>query len=94
MAGSGAVIDVCGVITRVIRDAEDRIRGLGYFSTVAVNVRDGSGPGRAIVDVEGFEEQTQDGEARASDALAVLRIDVDAAVDDHVDAGAVGGGEP
>jgi outer membrane protein insertion porin family len=44
--------------TREIREAEDRIRGLGYFSNVAVNVRDGSGPGRAIVDVEVEDQPT------------------------------------
>ncbi|MEM8569548.1 MAG: outer membrane protein assembly factor BamA [Pseudomonadota bacterium] len=36
---------------REVRDAEDRIRGLGYFSSVNVAVRDGAGPESAIVDV-------------------------------------------
>ncbi|MCB1354690.1 MAG: outer membrane protein assembly factor BamA [Rhodobacteraceae bacterium] len=44
--------------TREIRGAEDRIRGLGYFKNVAVNVRDGSGSGRAIVDVQVEEQPT------------------------------------
>jgi outer membrane protein insertion porin family len=43
---------------REIRDAEDRIRGLGYFSSATVEVRDGSGPGRAIVDVQVEEQST------------------------------------
>ncbi|WP_424926707.1 outer membrane protein assembly factor BamA [Amaricoccus tamworthensis] len=44
--------------TREIRDAEDRIRGLGYFSNVNVAVRDGSGPGRALVGVNVEEQGT------------------------------------
>ncbi|WP_424932133.1 outer membrane protein assembly factor BamA [Amaricoccus macauensis] len=44
--------------TREVREAEDRIRGLGYFSNVAMNVRDGSGPGEAIVDVKVEEQPT------------------------------------
>lgn len=44
--------------TREVREAEDRIRGLGYFSSVVVDVRDGAGPGEAIVDVEVEEQPT------------------------------------
>jgi outer membrane protein insertion porin family len=44
--------------TREVGDAEDRIRGLGYFSNVTVDVRDGSAPGRAIVDVNVEEQAT------------------------------------
>lgn len=44
--------------TREVRNAEDRIRGLGYFSTVAVNVQDGTSPERAIIDVEVEDQST------------------------------------
>ncbi len=43
---------------REVRQAEDRIRGLRYFSTADVGVREGSAPGRAIIDVEVEEEPT------------------------------------
>ncbi len=43
---------------REVRDAEDRIRGLGYFETVTVDVQEGSSPGRALVDVEVEETST------------------------------------
>lgn len=43
---------------REIRAAEDRIRGLGYFETATVQVRDGSAPDRALVLVEVEEQST------------------------------------
>lgn len=43
---------------REIRGAEDRIRGLGYFKTATVQVRDGSTPDRALVDVSVEEQST------------------------------------
>jgi outer membrane protein insertion porin family len=43
---------------REIRDAEDRIRGLGYFKTATVNVRPGTTPDRALVLVEVEEQPT------------------------------------
>jgi outer membrane protein insertion porin family len=43
---------------REIRDAEDRINGLGYFETATVNVLPGSEPGRALVDVQVVEQPT------------------------------------
>jgi outer membrane protein insertion porin family len=44
--------------SREVRDAEDRIRGLGYFKEVSVNVREGSAPGYALVDVNVEEQPT------------------------------------
>ncbi len=44
--------------TREVRNAEDRIRGLGYFSNVEVTVQDGSSPERAIVNVEVEDQST------------------------------------
>lgn len=44
--------------TREIRAAEDRIRGLGYFSTARVTVREGSNPNAAIIRVEVEEQPT------------------------------------
>jgi outer membrane protein insertion porin family len=44
--------------SREIRDAEDRIKGLGYFKTATVNVRPGSDPNHALVDVEVEEQPT------------------------------------
>jgi outer membrane protein insertion porin family len=44
--------------TREIRAAEDRIRGLGFFERVAVQVREGSTPTSAIVRVEVEEAPT------------------------------------
>lgn len=41
---------------REVRDAEDRIRGLNYFKSAAVNVQPGSDPGKALIDVA-LEEQ-------------------------------------
>jgi len=43
---------------REIRNAEDQIRGLGYFSTATVSVREGSTPDRALVLVEVEEQST------------------------------------
>ncbi len=43
---------------REIRDAEDQIRGLGYFSAATVSVREGSTPDRALVLVEVEEQST------------------------------------
>ncbi len=43
---------------REVRDAEDRIRGLGYFETATVDVQEGSSPGRALVSVEVEETST------------------------------------
>ncbi|MEP3346030.1 MAG: outer membrane protein assembly factor BamA [Litoreibacter sp.] len=42
---------------RAIRDAAERIRALGYFSTADVNTRQGSGPEQVVVDVD-VEETT------------------------------------
>ncbi|SFR48909.1 outer membrane protein assembly factor BamA [Litoreibacter janthinus] len=42
---------------REIRDAAERIRALGYFSTADVNTRQGSGPEQVVVDVD-VEETT------------------------------------
>lgn len=44
--------------TREIRAAEDRIRGLGYFSNARVTVREGSNPNAAIIRVEVEEQPT------------------------------------
>lgn len=44
--------------SREIRDAENRIKGLGYFKEASVNVREGSGPGYALVDVQVEEQPT------------------------------------
>lgn len=43
---------------REIRNAEDRIRGLGFFKTAAVSVQPGSEPGRALVKVDVEEQPT------------------------------------
>jgi outer membrane protein insertion porin family len=43
---------------REIRAAEDRIRGLGYFSTANVSVRQGAAPNSAVVRVEVEEQPT------------------------------------
>jgi outer membrane protein insertion porin family len=43
---------------REVREAEDRINGLGYFQTATVSVREGSTPGRALVLVEVEEQPT------------------------------------
>jgi len=43
---------------REIRQAEDRIRALGYFANSAVTVREGSSPSRALVGVEVEEQPT------------------------------------
>jgi outer membrane protein insertion porin family len=43
---------------REIEEAEDRIRGLGYFEEANVTVRDGTEPGQAIVAVEVEEQST------------------------------------
>ncbi len=43
---------------REIRGAEDRIRGLGYFSRAQVNVGEGSSADRALVSVEVEEQPT------------------------------------
>jgi outer membrane protein insertion porin family len=43
---------------REIRDAEDRINGLGYFETASVQVREGSTPDQALVLVEVEEQPT------------------------------------
>jgi outer membrane protein insertion porin family len=43
---------------REVRDAENRIRALDYFGNVAVQVREGSAPQRAIIDVEVEEQPT------------------------------------
>jgi outer membrane protein insertion porin family len=43
---------------REIRNAENRIRGLEYFSEVAVSVREGSSPARALIGVEVEEQPT------------------------------------
>ena len=44
--------------SREIKDAEDRINGLGYFKEASVNVREGSAPGYALVDVRVEEQPT------------------------------------
>ncbi len=44
--------------SREIRDAEDRIKGLGYFKEASVSVREGSGPGFALVNVQVEEQPT------------------------------------
>jgi outer membrane protein insertion porin family len=43
---------------REVRDAEDRIRGLGYFKTAAVSVRPGAAPDQALIQVEVEEQPT------------------------------------
>ncbi len=43
---------------REIRRAENRIRGLGLFSRIAVRVREGSSSDQAIIDVDVEEERT------------------------------------
>ena len=44
--------------SREIRDAEDRINGLGYFKTATVNVRPGTTEDQALVDVVVEEQPT------------------------------------
>lgn len=44
--------------SREVKDAEDRINGLGYFKEASVNVREGSGPGYALIDVQVEEQPT------------------------------------
>lgn len=44
--------------SREIREAEDDIRGLGYFETVNVAVRQGTGPQQALVQVQVEEQPT------------------------------------
>lgn len=44
--------------SREIRDAQNRIEGLQFFKTTQVNVRQGSEPGKALVDVEVEEQPT------------------------------------
>ena len=44
--------------SREIRDAEDRIKGLGYFKEASVSVREGSAQGYALVDVQVEEQPT------------------------------------
>ncbi len=43
---------------REIRDAEDRINGLGYFKTATVDVRPGSEEGKALIAVQVEEQPT------------------------------------
>jgi outer membrane protein insertion porin family len=43
---------------REINEAQDRIRGLGYFSEANVNVRPGTTPNQALVEVEVEEQPT------------------------------------
>ncbi len=44
--------------SREVRNAENRIRGLDYFKTVAVSVSEGSAPSRALIGVEVEEQPT------------------------------------
>jgi len=44
--------------SREVKDAEDRINALGYFKQATVNVREGSAPGYALVDVHVEEQPT------------------------------------
>ncbi|RED13213.1 outer membrane protein assembly factor BamA [Pontivivens insulae] len=41
-----------------VRETADRLRGLGYFQDVAVNVSEGSAPDQAVIDVEVEEQLT------------------------------------
>lgn len=43
---------------RLIREAAERIRALGFFGNAGVNARDGTQPGQIIVDVEVEEQPT------------------------------------
>jgi outer membrane protein insertion porin family len=43
---------------REVREAEDRINGLGYFESASVEVVEGSSPGRALILVEVEEQPT------------------------------------
>ena len=43
---------------RLIREAAERIRALGFFGTAGVNAREGTQPGQIIVDVEVEEQPT------------------------------------
>ena len=44
--------------SREIKDAEDRIKGLGYFKNASVTVQPGSDPNHALVDVQVEEQPT------------------------------------
>jgi outer membrane protein insertion porin family len=44
--------------SREVREAEDRIRGLGYFKEASVNVREGTTPDLALIDVRVEEQPT------------------------------------
>ncbi|MFO1140867.1 MAG: outer membrane protein assembly factor BamA [Amaricoccus sp.] len=44
--------------SREIKDAEDRIKGLGYFKNATVSVQPGSDPSHALVDVQVEEQPT------------------------------------
>ncbi len=44
--------------SREVRDAEDRIKGLGYFKTATVSVRPGSTPQQALIGVQVEEQPT------------------------------------
>lgn len=44
--------------SREVLDAQTRIEGLQYFETVQVDVRQGSEPGKALIDVEVVEQPT------------------------------------
>lgn len=43
---------------REIREASERIKALGYFSTAEVNPREGSGPDQVVIDVDVEEQPT------------------------------------
>ena len=62
---------------REIRDAAERIRALGYFSTADVNTRQGSGPEQVVVDVDVEETTTGSlgfGVSYGADAGASLNV--------------------
>ena len=62
---------------REIRDAAERIRALGYFSTADVNTRQGSGPEQVVVDVDVEETTTGSlgfGVSYGADAGASLSV--------------------
>lgn len=62
---------------REIRDAAERIRALGYFSTADVNTREGSGPESVVVDVDVEETTTGSlgfGVSFGADAGASLNV--------------------
>ena len=63
---------------RLIREAAERIRALGFFSSAGVNAREGTKPGQVIVDVEVEEQPTgslQLGATYSGDAGFGLVID-------------------